>query len=244
MRRVARSILAFGLSATVAACGAATPSPSSTTAPTPSAIVTASPLAATPSAAPATAAGPGTVGDGPVAPGRYRSSTTGVTVEFDIAGEWEGAADIPEVGFWLAPAGIDGGLTMTHFPGEVFTDPCSPEGSEAIDRSAEAFIGWLAAHPELDAAEPVEATLAGRPAIQLDVSTVVGEECPENPRLWLWVLPTVGDFHLNEGEAARVIAADIGETTLVAVLETFDPDQQQALLDAAAPVLESMTVVE
>lgn len=244
MRRVARSILAFGLSATVAACGAAAPSPSPTSPPTPSAIATASPLAATPSATPETPAGPGTVGDGLVAPGRYRSSTTGVTVEFDVAGDWVGAADIPEAGLWLAPAGVDGGMSLTHFPGEVFVDPCSPDATEGIDRSAEAFIGWLAAHPELDAADPVEVTLAGRPALQLDVSASVGDTCPESPRIWLWVLPTVGDFHLDEGEAARFIAADIGETTLVVVLETFDPSQQQALLDAAAPVLESMTIVE
>lgn len=242
MRRVTRSILAFGLSATVAACGAGTSSPTSV--PTSSAIATASPVPAAPTAAPTTAAGPGTVGDGPVAPGRYRSSTTGVTVEFEVASDWVGAADIPEAGLWLAPVGVDGGMSLTHFPGEVFADPCRPEPTETTDRSAEAFIGWLAAHPELDAAESFEATLAGRPALQLDVSASVGDTCPESPRIWLWVLPTVGDFHLDEGEAARFIAADIGETTLVVVLETFDPSQQQALLDAAAPVLESMTIVE
>jgi hypothetical protein len=66
--------------------------------------------------------------------------------------------------------------------------------------------------------------------------------CPDRPRIWLWVLPEAGDFHLDENEAARFIVADVGEHTLVIVEETFEGGDQQALLDGAQPILDSMTV--
>jgi hypothetical protein len=247
MRSIVRRTMILALGVALAGCGsAASPSPSAPGNESPSpptAAPTTTPPASPRTAPPASPDGPLAVVGGDLRPGRYRSTTTGLTVEFELAeAGWIGAEDIPETGFALVRPGIEGGVTVTHFPGEVFSEPCSPDATEPIDASAEAFVGWLAAHPELDAAEPEATTLGGHPATQLDVSAAVGEECPDFPRIWLWVLPTVGDFHLDEGEAARFIAADVGETTLVVVIETFDPSQQDALLEASEPLLDSMTV--
>jgi hypothetical protein len=183
------------------------------------------------------------VPDGPLSPGTYVSSATGVTITFRV-GEagWNGLPDLPGAGSALSRDGIEGGMTMTTFGGEVFSEPCSPEQTEPVEATAEAFVAWLGAHPELQAGEPVETTLAGHAALQLDVTSDVAPECPERPRIWLWVLPTVGDFHLDENEAARFIVADIGEQPTVIVIETYDVGQQAALLEATQPILDSMTI--
>jgi hypothetical protein len=41
------------------------------------------------------------------------------------------------------------------------------------------------------------------------------------PWLWLWVLPVVGDFHLNDAEKARFIALDTAPRPVVIVIEAF-----------------------
>ena len=156
--------------------------------------------------------------------------------------KWSAADEIQNVGFALQRDGIEGAVTVTVFLGQVFAEPCTPDETVELDRSASGLTGWLAAHPELKAAEAIEAAIGGQPALQLDVTADVPPSCAEGPRIWLWVLPVVGDFHLDENEAARFIAADVGDTTMVVVIETFDPGQQAALLEAIQPVLDSMTI--
>jgi hypothetical protein len=189
------------------------------------------------------AAGAAAVTNGPLDAGRYTSTSLGVTIEFEISEPgWSGADDIPDVGLALLKDGIEGGVSITHFDGDVFSEPCSPQGLESIDPSAQSFIAWLVDHPELDAQAPADVTLGGLPAVQVDVSSGVGEECPDGPRVWLWVLPVVGDFHLDEGEAARFVATDAGAETIVVVIEAFDPTDIDALLEATEPILASLTI--
>jgi hypothetical protein len=205
----------------------------------PSSEPSATPQVASPSA---DAAGD-SVPEGPLGSGTYTSTTLGLTVEFAIADDgWVAVPDLEEVGFALEREGISGGVTVTHFPGEVFAEPCSPEQTEMIERSADSFVGWLSDHPALDATAPVETTLGGQVAVQLDVDAAVGEPCPDSPRIWLWVLPVVGDFHLDEGEAARFLVADAGDKTIVVVIEVFEASDFQALLEAAEPLLASMSI--
>lgn len=242
----------------LAACaGAQTPA---TPSPSPIAAATASPavppsVAPSPSAVPSapgahasghaepTASAGGPIPDGPVSPGTYTSTSLGETITFTIDEPgWTAFADIPGVGLALSREGIPGGVTITTFDGEVFSQPCSPEETESVEATAAEFVGWLAQHPELNATEPVETTLGGHPAIQLDVTSDVEPECPEAPRIWLWVLPVVGDFHLDENEAARFIVADIDEAPTVVVIESFEAARQPELLEAAQPILDSMTI--
>ena len=206
-------------------------SPSEAMSPQPSAVLE-----------PTTAAG-GTIPEGPIPPGEYTSTSLGETISFTVDAEgWMGSPDIPDVGLALTRQEIRGGVSITTFGGEVFAQPCSPDQTETIDATAAAFVAWLADHPELNATEPVETTLGGHPAVQLDVTSDVDPECPETPRIWLWVLPVVGDFHLNEDEAARFIVADVDDTPTVVVIESFDPARQADLLEAAQPILDSLTI--
>lgn len=175
--------------------------------------------------------------------GSYSTDVVGVDVSFEVAEPgWVGIPAIPGAGFGLDRAEAAGALFVVPFPGEVFSDPCSPDPVEPLEATAASFIGWIAEHPELDATTPVETTLGGHPALQVDVTSDVGDECPEFPRIWLWVLPEVGDYHLNEDQAARFLATDVGDTTVVVVIETFDIPKQADLLVASEPVLESMTI--
>lgn len=175
--------------------------------------------------------------------GKYTTDAVGVDVSFEVkAPGWVGIADVPGAGFGLNRAESEGAISVVPFPGEVFSDPCKDAPVEPLERSADAFINWIAAHPELKATAPVETTLGGHPALQVDVTADVGEPCPDSPRIWLWVLPIVRDFHVDEDEAARFIAADVGGTTVVTVIETFDMTKQADLLAASEPVLESMVI--
>jgi hypothetical protein len=228
--------------------GCAAQGPSGTVAlpaPTPTMAPTDPPATPTPAPTPPPSvepSGPLTVVDGDLAAGTYASTSLGLDIGFELDGGWRGFADIEDVGFALAREGIEGGVSVTNFGGGVFSDPCSPETTEMLDPTAEAFVAWLAEHPELDAADPIDVSLGGHPAIQIDLTSDVGEACPEFPRIWLWVLPVVGDFHLDEDEAARFIVADIGAQTVVVVIETFGMDGHEEHLALAQPVVASMTI--
>ena len=56
------------------------------------------------------------------------------------------------------------------------------------------------------------------------------------------MLKELGDFHLDENEAARIIAADIGDQTFVAVVETFDAADQDAMIERTGAVLDSIKI--
>ncbi len=246
-RVVALSVVAAGL---LAACGG---SPASVTSPpSPSADATPSAPPPSPSAAmspqpsasvePTTAAG-GAIPEGPVPAGEYTSTSLGETITFTVDAEgWIGFPDIPDVGLALSRQDNPGGVSITTFGGEVFSQPCSPDATETIDATAAGFVAWLADHPELNATAPVETTLGGHPALQLDVTSDVDPACPETPRIWLWVLPVVGDFHVDENEAARFIVADVDDTPTVVVIESFEAARQAELLEAAQPILDSLTI--
>jgi hypothetical protein len=225
----------------VACSGTITPSPSATAgAPTAAASVpTAPPSAAAPTAAPCPAPGVIPPDDLPLC--SYSAPVAGLTATFTIASPgWQG--EIYADGFDLVIQGpTGGGFNITHFVGAIFSDPCSPDAKKNVAASAKAFIDALAANKQLKVGAPVTTTLAGAPAIQVDVTADALPACA-GPRIWLWVLPTVGDFHLNNGEAARFIAADIGGQTIIAVSETFSAANQGGFVAKVQPILDSMTI--
>jgi hypothetical protein len=182
------------------------------------------------------------IGNGELEPGRYRSTGLGPTIEFELQDDgWSGDEDLPGIGFAMLRADPAAGVSVVPFTGEVFADACSGEETAEIEASAEGFIAWLADHPELESDKPVEVMLGGQPAHQIDVDAGAGEPC--NPWNWLWVLPEpVNDFHLVEGELARIVAADVGDTTIVVVMESFEPADHPRLLELVAPILESLTI--
>lgn len=223
----------------VAACA-----PSASVAPSPSPLATPEESrSAIPSPA---ACDPGVVCDGPLAAGDYVSETTGAHIEFTLdEHDWSGLADIQNVGFGLFLADVGGhAISVVTFAGEIFTDACSPDATSSIGGTTADFMAFLAARTGVTASDPVELEVGGRPALQVDLTTEVDAACEATGmgRIWLWVLPVVGDFHFNDAETARVIAVDGGSAPVIIVIEAFPDADYDHLLDHATEVIESMTI--
>lgn len=194
----------------------------------------------------APACDPGVVCDGPLAAGDYVSETTGAHIEFTLdEHDWSGLADIQDVGFglFLADVGTHA-ISVVKFAGEIFTDACSPDATSTIGTTPAEFMAFLAARHGVTASEPVEVQVGGRPALQVDLTTEVDAACEASGggRIWLWVLPVVGDFHFNDAETARVIAVDGGSATVIIVIEAFPDADYDHLLEHALGVLQTMTI--
>ena len=230
---------ALGAALLVAAC-TGTPSP------TPVATSTPSPVPAETDSEPTpVACASGAVCDGPLAAGTYTSTTTGAKIKLELDGGWSGQADIEGAGFALLLDDITGahGVSVAAFGGEIFTDACDPSQTSTIGTAAADFVEFLRARDGVVAGEPVQLQVGGRPALQVDLTTELPPDCAEGPqRIWLWVLPVVGDFHFNDAETARVIAVDAGSTTVVIVIEAFPDADYDHLLERAMEVVGTMTI--
>ncbi|MEK6191891.1 MAG: hypothetical protein AABM41_06155 [Chloroflexota bacterium] len=190
---------------------------------------------------------PGTVCDGPLAAGDYVSDTTGAHIEFTLDDhDWSGLVDIQDVGFalFLADVGGNHAVSVVSYSGEIFTDACSSEATSTIGTTPADFMTFLAARTGVTASAPVEVEVGGRPALQVDLTTEMDAACEATGggRIWLWVLPVVGDFHFNDAETARVIAVDGGSATVIIVIEAFPDVEYDHLLDHATEVVESMVI--
>ena len=187
---------------------------------------------------------PGFVCSGLLAPGEYTSTSLGPTLTFTIGEGTTGGEDTPNSGFGLsfAAVGRHGAMTITQFPGTIFSDECSYKTTQTIGTSPAEFIGFLSAVKGITAEAPVNVTIGGRPAIRLDLSTK--SPCINPDRMWLWLTGGLGDFHFNDAELARVYAIDGGGVTIVVVSEAFPLQHAdyEALLTASEAVLASMTI--
>jgi hypothetical protein len=134
-------------------------------------------------------------------------------------------------------------MSAAPYGGVVYTDVCSGAETEEIGPTAADFAAFMADRPGIEVrGEATETTVGDRSGLQFDVDAVdPGCESEPPDRLWLWELAGVTDFHLNVGEAARLIALDHEDGVIVLVIESFDPSEFDALLEMAQPVLESMT---
>lgn len=229
------------------ACGQATSSAPQTSAPaSPSRAAESHSASHAPASAPASAQAGGTITEGPVAPGEYTSSTTGATISFTIADTgWDGAEDLEGVGFALLSQeyGALASVSVVAFPGEVFTDPCDPAApTETIDTTSEAFMAWLAGVEGVDAEEARETTVGDKPALMIDLTTAVPDACTEPPWIFLWALPTVGDFHFADEETVRVWAVDGSEAMVAIVAEATSGADTAAFLSAVDEIVATMTV--
>jgi hypothetical protein len=219
--------------------------PSASVAPSPSPLATpAESISAIPSPA---ACDPGVVCDGPLAAGDYVSDTTGAHIEFTLdEHDWSGLA-LQNAGFSLFLADVGGthAMSVVKFDGRVFTDACSGEATSAIGATPADFMAFLAERTGVTATAAVEVEVAGRPALQVDLTTEVDAACEGTGggRIWLWVPSlVVGDFHFDDAETARVIAVDGESATVVIVIEAFPDADYDHLLDHAMQVVETMVI--
>lgn len=191
---------------------------------------------------------PGVVCSGALLPGEYTSTSTGATVTFTLAGEgWSGLEDLPGDGFGLFNEAA--GTSRTHvisvvaYLGEVFSEVCSPDATETIGATGDDLIAFLATVEGVQRGAALNQQIGGQPTTGMDLTTV--SPCNEpnfGDRMWLWVLPTSGDYHFNDAERARVYAVDAGSATVVIVIEAFPDADFEALLEKAEEVIATMTI--
>jgi len=178
-------------------------------------------------------------------PGSYVSTSIGPTVEFEVGEDWSGGGDLAGEGFFLldrsqrAPAA----MTVTVFPGEVFSDPCSVGPTEPVGAGAADAAEWVTSLDFLDADASASVMVGGREAVQVDVTVTIGDACAD-PVVYLWPLPVSQEFHLNEGEQARFIFVDAGTRTLAYSIAAFPDADWSGFLNRATAVLETMTVAD
>lgn len=187
---------------------------------------------------------PGFVCSDVLTPGDYTSTSLGPTLTFTIAEGTSGIEDTPPVGFALFFDAVGGrhAMTVTSFPGTVFSEVCSPETTETIGTAPADFIAFLAAVDGVTAEPAVNTTVGGRPAIRLDLTT--DSPCSDPDDMWLWQVEVevYGDFHFNDAERARGYAIDGGGVTIVVIIEAFPDADFDVLLTASEAVLASMVI--
>ncbi len=179
-----------------------------------------------------------------LAPGDYVSAVGATGMTFTVGEGW-GGTQYGELGFDLVrvDADVPHVISTAPYAGVVYADVCSGAETEEIGATAADFVAFIADRPGITSrGDAVEVTVGDRTGLQIDVDAADPGCVSEPPdRLWLWDLAGLTDFHLNVGEAARLIALDGDDGVIVFVIETFDPDQFDALLDLTQPVLDSMT---
>ena len=145
---------------------------------------------------------------------------------FTVGGGWRGT-QYEDFGFELfrLESARQELLSAPPFAGVVYSEVCGGAETQEIGSSAADFIGHITGRPGITArGEPIAVTIGGRTGLQVDVDAAE-PGCVSDPpeRLWLWDIGGVTDFHLNIGEAARIIALDGEGGVIVFVIETFDP---------------------
>lgn len=173
----------------------------------------------------------------PLAAGRYASEAVGPTLTFDLADDhWTGdQLDGRYLELVRQLGDAQGVLSVSVFDGQVAADPCTPVIDGQVDVTAAAFAEWLTGSSAL-VASTTPVTLAGNPAMQVD-ATVLGIACPNSPFIMLW-----DGFRLFPSEAARIIALEHGDQVIVVSAETIQSTDLPDFLDAAQPVIDSMTM--
>ena len=113
--------------------------------------------------------------------------------------------------------------------------------AESIPATAEAFIAHVSAIPFVSASEPAPVDYGGLDGLAIDVSVEVPEAC--DPRqAWLWALPVVGEYHLADGQSARLIALEAGDDVIVTSSEVDEGGDLSGFIELTDGVFDSMRV--
>jgi hypothetical protein len=186
-------------------------------------------------------------------PGRYTDSAIGQTLTFEIGDDWILAGPpIPGVGFALIREESGSPyLGVAGFDGVVFSDPCLTAKNaatfgpapEPVEATAEALVSHIAAHPFVTATEPIAVEVAGYPGFAIEVTVSVPLEC-EPAWAWLWVLPVVNDYHLADGQLARIVAFDAPRGVIVTSAEVFADGDIDSFAAETTALLDSLEVGE
>ena len=222
--------------------------PSASPSPSPSAAPSSAPASEPAPSGSGVGCDPGVVCNGPLDAGDYVSTGTGARIEFTLdEHDWSGLADTPGVGFGLLLADVDdAAISALAFSGEYFTDACNPAAGTTLGGTTPAeFMAMLTARHGVDATEPVEVEVGGRPGLQVDLTTTVDDACAAtgDGQISVWPLPVGGPFDFEDSEMARMIAVDGGSATVILIAEARSiVEDYDHFLEHFGEVLETMTI--
>jgi hypothetical protein len=206
------------------------------------------PSIAVPSESAAALCDPGVVCNGPLPAGDYVSEATGARIQFTLDEHgWSGLPETPGVGFGLLLADVDdAAISALAFGGEYFTDACDPDaGISTTGTTPAEFMAMLADRTGVTTTDPIEVEFGGRPALQVNLTTVIDAECAAtgDAQIWVWPLPLAGPFDLYDMEMARIIAVDGGSALVILVAEARSVvEDYDHFLEHATEVFDSMTI--
>jgi hypothetical protein len=176
-----------------------------------------------------------------------RTRSLPATVRFSVDEGWVSAEEIPDAGIQLSRSDAEGpnAVSIVPFTGDVFAKACnSRDDTDTVGATARDFAVWLASREDVEAGEPLEVEVGGRPAMQVDLTTSLPTACTDPPWIWLWVVPVVNDFHFEDREKARVTAVDAPGGTIVFVAEAFPDVDYESFLAEATTLMESVEFEE
>lgn len=182
---------------------------------------------------------------GPVDPGTYEDWSLGMTLTFTLGDGW--AVTPVDAGYGLALLRRDQPeiaiVTFSTFEGQVYRDPCLAAGDDVleIDPTAAGLAAELMANPSLITSTPEEVTVAGLPALRVEVGTQQPMLC-EPPTTSLWAIPPSGAFFLEDGEQASFTMVDVEGTVLVIAVEAWPGADYEALSAAADELVATLTI--
>jgi hypothetical protein len=169
-----------------------------------------------------------------------------------------GAADAAMNGWWPDQ------LRVWARPAAITSsDGCHPAGDLAVGRSYEELLAYLLEHPGLQILSDTAATIGGYPAHIVDIAIAsdwtrtCAEASGSGPIVPLfadagtidasgaigagWAWGAGGYVGLTQ-DPVRLVLIDLGQDDVVLVaVDSMLPDGQEALVEAAMPIVESMT---
>lgn len=173
---------------------------------------------------------------GTMPPGTYVYGGFPASLSFTTTEAWHGRL-FPD-GLGLESLDVPAALYIMTFNGAVFDLPCG-EAPATTESTPQAFVDWIAAHPSLDAGAPSAMSVGGAPGIAIDITGALPPGCSDGT-LSLFGVPE-DPFFVVDAERVRFVAVDVLGTTVVFIIDVFEPtDDFDAFLARAQGVLDSM----
>jgi hypothetical protein len=187
--------------------------------------VAASPAAPSVAASPSAAPSP----SGPAAsPRTVAFATDAWSLTYLDGPDWIVGTSSRDIGFenLYAPVFVTiGTLEAAVLPSSIYVT--EPELDRSVPTTVDGYLSWLERHPKLDVTDPVDVTVGGRSAKQVDVTLKEGENYAQGSipsRLGIaWFGEDTVAIGPTNGETHRMKLLDIGGVTVIVDVASMEP---------------------
>jgi hypothetical protein len=177
------------------------------------------------SAAPSVAASPSSVA---ASPRTITFATDAWTLNYLDGPAWISGTSSRDIGFenlhapvWVAVGTLEAAVSPTSLYVTV------PELDRTVPTTVDGYLSWLAQHPKLDVTDPIDVTVGGRSAKQVDVTLKEGENYVQGStpsRLGIaWFGEGTAAIGPTNGETHRLNVFAIGGATVIVDMATTEP---------------------